>query len=68
MRVDVDTHDRSAGRLQRAARPAPAYETNVFASVDAQADARIEEIIAANSTERGVATAKRANGGASAGR
>jgi membrane fusion protein, multidrug efflux system len=49
MRVDVDTHDRSAGRLQRAARPSVAYETDAFASVAVQADARIEQIIAANS-------------------
>jgi membrane fusion protein (multidrug efflux system) len=48
MKVDVDTHDRSAGRLQRAARPEPAYETSAFASSDRRADERIEQIIAAN--------------------
>jgi len=50
MRVDVDTHDRSARRLQRAERKAPSQETTAFASTtDAQTDARIERIIAANS-------------------
>jgi membrane fusion protein, multidrug efflux system len=68
MRADIDTHDRSAGRLQRVARPAPAYETNAFASVEPQADARIEQIIAANTMDVDVMTARRANGGASAGR
>ena len=68
MRVDVDTHDRSAGRLQRVARPEPAYQTDAFASVEPQADERIERIIAENSTGVPVMTAKQANGGASAGR
>ena len=73
MRVDVDTHDRSAGRLERVARATPAYQTDVFASVEPQADARIEQIIAENSVASSspgaaVATAKRTNGGASAGR
>jgi membrane fusion protein (multidrug efflux system) len=48
MKVDVDTHDRNAGRLERVARNAPAYETKAFASVDAQANERIERIIAEN--------------------
>jgi membrane fusion protein (multidrug efflux system) len=50
MKVDVDTHDRSAVRLQRAERGAPAYETKAFASSDPQTDARIEQIIAANTS------------------
>ena len=65
MRVDVDTHDRSAGRLERVARATP-ERTDVFASVEPQADARIEQIIAANSTGL-PEVARRANGGASAG-
>jgi len=50
MKVDVDTHNRSAGRLERVARDKPVYETTAFASVDAQANERIERIIAENST------------------
>jgi membrane fusion protein, multidrug efflux system len=50
MKVDVDTHDRSAGRLERVARDTPAYETKAFSSVDAQANERIERIIAQNSS------------------
>jgi membrane fusion protein (multidrug efflux system) len=57
MRADVDTHDRTAGRLQRLARPAPAYETKAFASVEPQADERIERIIAENSAALPVLTA-----------
>jgi membrane fusion protein (multidrug efflux system) len=50
MKVDVDTHDRSAGRLERAASTKPAYETDALSSsgANAQADERIEAIIAAN--------------------
>ena len=60
MKVDVDTHDRAAGRLQRVERKAPAYETNAFANADAQAAARIEQIIVANSNGAAVgASAKR---------
>ena len=62
MKVDVDTHDRSAGRLQRAGRNAPSQETKAFASADPQTDARIDRIIAANSMAPGAAH------GASAGR
>jgi membrane fusion protein (multidrug efflux system) len=61
MKVDVDTHERSAGRLQRVARRAPAYETRAFPSVEPQADERIERIIAENTTGAAVH-------GASAGR
>ncbi len=60
MKVDVDTHDRAAGRLQRVERKAPAYETKAFAGVDAQTEARIEQIIVANSNGAAVgASAKR---------
>jgi len=48
MKVDVDTHDRAAGRLQRVERTTPAYETKAFATADSQTDARIEQIIVAN--------------------
>ena len=69
MKVDVDTHDRSAGRLERVARETPAYETKAFASVDAQANERIERIIAENSTAPSLgATAAKAAHGASGGR
>ena len=71
VRVDVDTHDRSAGRLQQVARAGAAYETSAFASVEPQADKRIERIIAENSvasSSSGLAAvrSKRAHG-ASAG-
>ena len=49
MKVDVDTHSRSAAPLQRVARHAPVYETKAFDDVDAKADERIERIIAENS-------------------
>ena len=69
MKVDVDTHDRSSGRLQRVERKTPAYETKAFASADPQADARIEQIIAANSTlTPTLSSAPGAAHGASAGR
>jgi len=67
MKVDVDTHDRSAGRLERVARDTPAYETTAFPPVDAQANERIERIIAENSTATAVAaTPAQAARGASA--
>ncbi|TMH46764.1 MAG: HlyD family efflux transporter periplasmic adaptor subunit [Betaproteobacteria bacterium] len=72
MKVDVDTHDRSAGRLERVARETPAYETKAFASIDAQANERIERIIAENTHVAPVtataATAAKAAHGASGGR
>jgi membrane fusion protein (multidrug efflux system) len=69
MKVDVDTHDRSAGRLQRAERKAPAYATKAFVAADAQTDARIEQIIAANSLlTPTLSSAPAAAHGASAGR
>jgi len=72
MKVDVDTHDRSAGRLERVARETPAYETKAFASIDAQANERIERIIAENTHVPAVtataAKAAKAAHGASGGR
>ena len=49
MKVDVDTHGRSAARLDRVAREAPVYQTKAFDDVEAKADQRIERIIADNS-------------------
>ena len=51
MKVDVDTHGRSAAPLQRVARDAPVYETRAFADTQARADERIERIIAQNSVQ-----------------
>jgi len=69
MKVDVDTHDRSAGRLERLVRDTPAYETRAFAPVDPQANERIERIIAENSTAPSLAaTAAKAAHGASGAR
>jgi membrane fusion protein (multidrug efflux system) len=51
MKVDVDTHGRSAAPLQRVARDAPVYETRAFADTQARADERIERIIAQNSIQ-----------------
>jgi membrane fusion protein (multidrug efflux system) len=50
MKVDVDTHDRSAGRLDRTGGARPAYETDALSSNEsnAQAGERIERIIAEN--------------------
>jgi membrane fusion protein (multidrug efflux system) len=65
MKVDVDTHDRSAGRLQ-AATANTTYETDALAATEsnAQADDRIERIIAenANSPTR-VSSARGASSG-----
>jgi membrane fusion protein (multidrug efflux system) len=61
MKVDVDTHERSASRLSRVERQAPAYEARAFPSVEPRADERIERIIAENTTAAAVH-------GASAGR
>lgn len=46
--VDVDTHDRSGNRLPKASALAD-YRTDVFASLDHLADARVKAIIAVNS-------------------
>jgi len=59
MKVDVDTHERSAGRLQQLERPSVAYQTNAFASTDAAADQRIERIIAENSAAQAVMSVRR---------
>src|SRR4051812_26259021 len=50
MKVDVDTHERSGARLARAGSEKPAQETSALASTQAsaQADERIERIIAEN--------------------
>jgi membrane fusion protein, multidrug efflux system len=59
MKVDVDTHERSAGRLQQAQRPSAAYETKAFASTDAEADERIARIIAQNTAAQPVVSVRR---------
>jgi membrane fusion protein (multidrug efflux system) len=48
MTAEVDTHDRSGPRLPPLAPTSPAYETGVFHSNDALAEARVRAIIAAN--------------------
>jgi membrane fusion protein, multidrug efflux system len=58
MKVDVDTHERSAPRLQRMAASAPVYRTKAFDTDDAQVDARIERIIAENASPNAVAQAR----------
>jgi membrane fusion protein, multidrug efflux system len=52
MRVDVDTHSRSAARLERVQRSTPASETSAFTSIEPQIDSRVERIIAEHSTGR----------------
>jgi hypothetical protein len=47
MTVDVDTHQRDAKRPQEKS-PAQVYSTEVFKSLDALVEARIDEIITAN--------------------
>jgi membrane fusion protein (multidrug efflux system) len=58
MRVDVDTHERSAARLERVAREAPVYETTAFSDSQPRADERIERIIAENVAATAVATSR----------
>ena len=48
MDVEVDTHDTNGARLPQVAKQAAPYKTDVFGSLEAQADARVREIIAAN--------------------
>ena len=48
MKVEVSIRDGSGERLPQLALNAPAYSTDVFHSVDAAADTRVQEIIAAN--------------------
>jgi hypothetical protein len=55
MKVEVSVRDGSGERLPELAQNAPAYSTDVFHSVDAAADARVQEIIAANDSLDGAA-------------
>jgi membrane fusion protein (multidrug efflux system) len=48
MKVEVSVRDGSGARLPELVHNAPAYATDVFHSVDEAADARVQEIIAAN--------------------
>ena len=59
MKVDVDTHERSATRLQQVERTTPTYETKAFGSTDAEADERIERIIAENTAAPAVKSVRR---------
>jgi membrane fusion protein (multidrug efflux system) len=49
MKVEVNVRDVSGARLPELANNAPAYATDVFRSINEMADARVQEIIAANS-------------------
>src|SRR6202011_5245614 len=55
MKVEVSVRDGSGAVLPELAHNAPAYATDVFHSVDEAADARVQEIIAANDSADGVA-------------
>jgi membrane fusion protein (multidrug efflux system) len=55
MKVEVSVRDGSGARLPELAHNAPAYATDVFHSVDEAADARVQEIIAANDSADGIA-------------
>ena len=55
MKVEVSVRDGSGTRLPALTHNAPAYATDVFHSVDEAADARVQEIIAANDSVDGVA-------------
>jgi membrane fusion protein (multidrug efflux system) len=55
MKAEVSVRDRSGTRLPELAHNAPAYSTDVFHSVDEAADARVQEIIAANDLADGAA-------------
>ena len=55
MKVEVSVRDGSGARLPQLAHNAAAYATDVFHSVDEAADARVQEIIAANDSVDGVA-------------
>ncbi len=48
MQADVDTHDRSSSRLPEVAQTDSSYATDVFHSIDEQANRRVKEVIAAN--------------------
>jgi hypothetical protein len=55
MKVEISVRDSSGARLPQVAQNAPAYATDVFHSVDEQAEARVQEIIAANDSVEDVA-------------
>src|SRR6266404_4134181 len=55
MKAEVNVRDVSGARLPELAHNAPAYSTDVFHSVDEAADARVQEIIAANDSADGAA-------------
>jgi membrane fusion protein, multidrug efflux system len=55
MKVEVTVRDGRGERLPQLAHNAPAYSTDVFHSVDEAADARVQEIIAANDSVDGAA-------------
>ena len=55
MKVEVSVRNRDGARLPQLAQNAPAYATDVFHSVDEAADARVQEIIAANDSVDGAA-------------
>ena len=75
MQVDVDTHDRDGQRLPQLAGIGSGFSTNVFDTLDAGANRRVREIIAANeggaahvalhSTEHGIRTALKRDSAAS---
>jgi membrane fusion protein (multidrug efflux system) len=46
--VEVDTRDRSGARLPQAAQANNSYRTDVFKSIESEADARVKRIVAAN--------------------
>ncbi|HKE39285.1 MAG TPA: efflux RND transporter periplasmic adaptor subunit [Casimicrobiaceae bacterium] len=48
MEAEIDTSDHSGDRLPSLTQNAPAYQTDVYHSLDQLADARVKEIIAAN--------------------
>ncbi len=55
MKAEVSVRDGGGARLPELAQNAPAYATDVFHSVDEEAEARVQEIIAANDLADGVA-------------
>ena len=61
MKAEVSVRDGSGERLPTLANTSPGYATDVFHSIDEQADARVRQIIAANDS---VAGGKAADAGA----
>ncbi len=53
MQAEVDTHDRNGKQLPEGGQLASNYTTDVFKSIDQQADGRIKSIIAANEAAPG---------------